>query len=251
MVSSCGLSCLENRAVSVQRSSDGRKREQYISRCHSLLFLLHALEASGSWHMGTGQEAFYRRRRSLFTARGLTRPLASPNQLKAPRHRQWISKALSRAAGKGELLPLPAHCLLRLLRSSAAAAQPLMHIDHAAAAPAFPFFAFSTSERFNAMCPNGIQIFYHAHSVPGSIALVQISDQHARIPRALVAVLKPFRCESWAVLNSAPRSCFGIPGVDRSAPIAPVLPSQVCHADAAVHAARGYEIHHFIHELTS
>lgn len=126
-----------------------------------------------------------------------------------------------------------------------------MHIDDTTTVFAFPLFVLSPSKRFNTISLKGIQVFYQAHFVPGPISPVHFADQNTWKVRTLAAVFKSFRSQGVTVFNFALHSCFGVPCVDSPAPIAPVLFSQECHADAAVHSTRGDETHFFIHQITS
>ncbi len=201
--------------------------------------------------------------RMSFPRRGACRPVrgcgfgrpseSAPIMPEALAAEPLLCKVLGRAGAQDarKLFLLTLYFLFHFMRLFAFTANPLMYVDYTATAFTFPFFTFSPFKFFNSIFPNIIQVFYHAHFVPGSISFVHVSYQNAWILRTLMAVFKSLRNQGCAILNFAFHSCFRVPCVYCSTPIALVLFSQVCHADAAVHAAWSYEIHFFIHQLTS
>jgi len=71
-------------------------------------------------------------------------------------------------------------------------AQPAMTAYRPATLRTPPFLLFLLQKRLYSLLLNKIEIFYHAHVVVRTVALIQVLQSPARVLRALVAVL----CES-------------------------------------------------------
>lgn len=102
------------------------------------------------------------------------------------------------------------------------------------AAPPF-FFAFD--EMPYAKFSDVLQIFNHAHAIPGSVALIQVVQSGAREAITTEAVLDFGVHHLLTALDPAHDANFRFEAVVTSATGAWVLISRVCDAEAAIHSA--------------
>jgi hypothetical protein len=115
----------------------------------------------------------------------------------------------------------------------------LMNTKYSAAFGTGPPFLFVSDEMSYAEFLYVYKIVNHAHSILGSIALIQVSQPVARKAVTTEAVLGPTLCYLLAVLDPAGDTAFRFDAVVSSAAKAYLLISCVCATKAAVHSAWG------------
>ena len=98
---------------------------------------------------------------------------------------------------------------------------------------------FSFNEMSYAEFPDAIEIIYHAHAIPGSIALIQVGQAGTGKAGATEAVLDATFHDLVTVLNPACHAGFRFMSVVTPASRTGLLISPVSTAELAVHAARG------------